>query len=129
MHDLGFLRYAHRGMASIDVDVQMSRILRRVASLHRLWDMKQAVREALEHDETYTAEFREDAERKRAPRTQDEKERILAEVLADASRYLTKHHTIDPLRLRSEYDLTFREARALAGEATRRLKAQQGDES
>lgn len=120
VEDLEFLRYAHRGMASIDIDVVMQRIMTRLGKATTTEEQKKAVREALEDPAYYVREYRDVVDVKAEPAGL--REDIIQHVLRDPLPYLTAKRHVDHSRLRREFGLTVREAEATARETTRRWR-------
>ncbi len=121
VHELRFLNYAHRGMASIDVDVNMNRLIRFISKLHRVGEMKTAIQLALGDSSFYLADFQpEDGSAGQV----DEWEKVIECVLRDPTRYLTQKRFINRVLLCEEFALSDRAARRVAAEATRRWRGQ-----
>jgi hypothetical protein len=86
------LTFATRGMASIDVDVNMQSLISHISKLYEVADMKKAVREALTQPRFYHAEFRDEGEVRRseaAAQDKEDRERVAA-ILAKPERFLNR---------------------------------------
>jgi hypothetical protein len=114
------LGFATRGMTTIDIDVDMGALLRRIGKLWRLDEIKAAVREALEDPRIYQAEYRsEEAKQQAEAVKQADQERreqdVVRQVLADPTRFLAASKDgFDPATIRRAFGLTFRDADRLA---------------
>lgn len=119
VHELKFLKYAHRGMASITVDVNMPRLIHRLSSLTQTGEMKDAIRTSLGSAYYYVDEYKP---RHDDDAITDEWEKVIEHVLRDVRPYLTQKRHMDRHLLRQEFDLTDRVARRVAAEATKRWR-------
>ena len=118
---LEFLEFATRGLGSIDIDVNLQAMLRGLAKLYRMEDMKASVDAALKDPGNYL-----DAYRENGPETLA-REAVLVKILADRPRYSTERGAFNVARIREDFALSWREATALAREARRRRSAPMDD--
>jgi hypothetical protein len=86
------LTFATRGMASIDVDVNMQALISHISKLYELPDMKRAVRDALGQPRFYHAEYRDDEEVSRQDKdAQEQRDKdAVARILANPARFLNR---------------------------------------
>lgn len=116
---LEFLSYAHRGMGSIDVDVNMKRLIRALSTSEEVADMKQVVKSALADAAYYLPEYRPDAE----PGEQGaSREKVILHILKHPDVFLTQKRHVNHEKVREEFGLKHREAREVAQEATKRWR-------
>lgn len=118
---LAFLGFAHRGMGSIDVDVNMNLLIRRLAKLHEVPEMKRAVRESLSDSRYFLPEYRNDMEPRRRRRKASKDDGVIQAILANPDRYLgARGSNFDRHKVRRAFRLTTRDAERLAHDAWQR---------
>lgn len=119
------LTFATRGMASIDIDVDMGAILRRIAKLWRVAEIKAAVREALQDSRIYQAEYRsEEAEAKAEAAKRAEQDRrdgeLVRRILADPEQFRARRGGFDRNAIQHVFGVTARDADYAALKAEKR---------
>ncbi|MCA1810791.1 MAG: ATP-binding protein [Halobacteriales archaeon] len=114
------LTFATGGMATIDVDVNIAVLVRRIGKLWRPQDIKAEVRAALDDPHTYHAAFRskeDDAKTEAVKRAQQDRRdaEVVAAILADPKAFLAKRGgSFDRNVVQRRFDLTVRDAEYLA---------------
>jgi hypothetical protein len=117
------LQFATRGIGSIDVDVNMAVLIRRIAKLHVLSDIKAEVRAALDDPRTMLGDYRdEDALKAEEAAAQAAREEDwIVQILAEPSRFLDSRGAVDVDKLRRAFHVTYRDAQHLAEQAEAKL--------
>ncbi|MFO1535376.1 MAG: hypothetical protein ABR586_06910, partial [Thermoplasmatota archaeon] len=124
------LKFATRGMGSIDVDVNMSALIRRIAKLHIVAEIKAEVRAALADPHTLLEDYRDEAAlaAEEAAAQAAREQECITQILADPTRFQNPQGLIDADRVRRSFHLTFRDAQHLASIAQARLPPVTSDE-
>jgi hypothetical protein len=110
------LTFATEGMGSIDVDVNMAQLIKRIATLYVVGDMKKEVQAALADSLTYRKEYRDpatvQAEEAAAKEAQDAD--YVRQILANPEKFQdTKGPGFDEEKVRRAFGLTYRDAKYL----------------
>jgi hypothetical protein len=122
------LTFATRSIGSIDIDVSMKHIMRRISKLYVLADIKNAVREALEDPKVYLEDFQDDedperelAEQAKKAQAEGEDEAAIQRILQDPRPFMGRlENCFDRNLVQSTFGFTESRARRVALVAWRR---------